>query len=82
MLHLMNEDLIALRDALQLALDGLTTDEGRQFLRRAIFRKEGLLDALLGGMRYVDPAVRRTRGAALNQFKADIDAMFERAEAT
>lgn len=75
----MNDDLQHLETGVTAALNGLRTAEDRDRLHRAVFGREGLLEALLRPLRDMDPNERRARGTALNRFSHNLKAVFDEA---
>lgn len=78
----MNDDLQALQHGIQLALNGLVTADERRELYRAILGRQGLLVALMAPMGRLSPEDRKARGAGLNRFKTEVEALFEAADAS
>lgn len=78
----MNDDLQALQHGIQLALNGLVTPDERRELYRAVLGRQGLLVALMTPLARMSPEDRKARGAGINRFKAEVEALFGAADAS
>ena len=68
------EDLALLKASLRITLE---SGVPAGLLRRAILGEQGLLTAYIGQLESLSPEERKKRGLALNEFKTDVNALFE-----